>query len=74
MLDTLMCASSSSASKRLWSCTRFRVILLRSRCAKPLLGHEAQGQLLGDQRFTTALHPGSPSCGLRAAIHCAWAR
>jgi hypothetical protein len=56
-LDTLMCASSSSASNRLWSCTRFRVIwylrritVRQSRCSAS--GTKLKVSSCATRRFT----------------------
>ena len=78
-LDTLMCASSSSASNRLWSCTRSVIWYLRrmtvrqSRCSTS--GTKLKVSSCATRRFTNRsasgksfLRPPGPR------FDCAWAR
>ena len=79
-LDTLMCASSSSASNRLWSCTRLRVTwylrritVRQSRCSAS--GTKLKVSSCATRRFTnrsasgkSLLRPPGPR------FDCAWAR
>ena len=80
MLDTLMCASSSSASSRFWSCTRLRVTwylrritVRQSRCSAS--GTKLKVSSWATRRFTNRsasgksfLRPPGPR------FDCAWAR
>ena len=65
-----MCASSSSASNRLWSCTRFRSIWYLRRITVRQIRCSTSGTKLkvsscATRRFTNRSASGSPSCARR---------